>query len=65
MISDHEFKWLSIKVFEEEGMMRTVEYIKRLFLLFIEIEYFEKKLKRTIKMNSGFITLIKERMINP
>lgn len=63
-ITEQEFKWLNMKKIDEDALTRTIEYVKKMFLLMIEIDYFEKKLKRNIKMNSGFASIFKQRLAN-
>ena len=36
--------------------------MKKLFLLYISIDYFEKKLKKLIKTNTGFSSFLKEKI---
>lgn len=63
-ITEQEFKWLNMKKIDENSLTRTLEYVKKMFLLIIEIDYFEKKLKRNIKMNSGFSSTLKQKLAN-
>ena len=53
-----------MKKIDENSLTRTLEYVKKMFLLIIELDYFEKKLKRNIKMNSGFSSTLKQKLAN-